>query len=176
MERRRWPGGSSLACPISPSVREKACSPASVMRKVCSPGTDACPRSFMICNFRTMEFRSATWQSQKRPSATVNSGIVAHLILGIFADQKSRGLPTGQKQGKPLNERLQLHFACAAERLPHHGAKGVHHHDAGVRLLNLFGNLLQDRVQILLQHHLAQVDKADGLAQLGWSKNVYCCW
>ncbi len=50
MERRRVLG-IFLACPASPRVREKACSPAWVMRKVCSPGTDACPRSFTICSF-----------------------------------------------------------------------------------------------------------------------------
>ena len=41
-------------------LREKACNPASLMRSVCNPGTDACPRSFMICNFRTTEFLSGT--------------------------------------------------------------------------------------------------------------------
>ena len=37
-----------------------ASTPASVMRNVCSPGTDAWPRSFIIWSFRTIEFRSIT--------------------------------------------------------------------------------------------------------------------
>ena len=39
MERRRVLG-IFLTSPASPRVREKACSPAWVMRKVCSPGND----------------------------------------------------------------------------------------------------------------------------------------
>ena len=56
-------------------MRGKACTPSSVMRNVCRPGTDAWPRSFMTCSFRTIEFRSTCWYSQKRPSATVNTGL-----------------------------------------------------------------------------------------------------
>ena len=50
-----------LLLPVRPKVRGKACSPSSVMRKVCRPGTDAWPRSFMICSFRTIELRSTLW-------------------------------------------------------------------------------------------------------------------
>src|SRR5674476_909537 len=61
--------------PTNPSVREKACNPPSLMRMVCNPGTEFCPRCFMICNFRTTEFLSANCESQMRPSAIVNSGL-----------------------------------------------------------------------------------------------------
>jgi len=47
-----------------------------VIRKVRSPGTEACPRSFMICILRTTEFLSTCWKSQKRPSATVKTGLL----------------------------------------------------------------------------------------------------
>ncbi len=73
-QRRRLLGGFLLRA-VNPNVREKACTPASVMRKVCNPGTESCPRSFTICSFRTMEFRSAVWRSQNSPSATVNIGL-----------------------------------------------------------------------------------------------------
>ena len=73
-ERRRRTAGFILL-PTNPSVREKACSPSLLMRMVCNPGTEACPRSFMICSFRTMEFRSDTCESQKMPSTMVKSGL-----------------------------------------------------------------------------------------------------
>ena len=38
-----------------------------VMRNVCNPGTESWPRSFITCNFRTIEFRSAVWRSQYTP-------------------------------------------------------------------------------------------------------------
>ena len=139
MERRRRGAPFSFLLPVNPRVRENACTPPSVMRMVCNPGTEACPRSFMICNFRTTEFRSATCESQKRPSATVNSGIVADLFHDILADQKRRGLPTGQKLGEPLDERLHLHFARAAKRFAHDGAKGIHDHDLGFGRRRLAG-------------------------------------
>ena len=91
--------GHLLACPVSPRVREKACNPALVMRKVCSPGTDACPRSFTIWSFRTMEFRSERLVEPKEAIGDREHRVVADFTLDIFTDQKSRGLPTGQKQG-----------------------------------------------------------------------------
>jgi len=60
VERRRVP----LTCPessLSPKVRGKQCRPASVMRKVCMPGTDSTPRIFMTCILRTIELRSTVW-------------------------------------------------------------------------------------------------------------------
>src|SRR6202041_579485 len=73
-ERRRSQGGFLLRA-VNPNVREKACTPASVMRNVCNPGTEAWPRSFMICSLRTIEFRSVVWRNQNSPSATVNIGL-----------------------------------------------------------------------------------------------------
>ena len=57
--RSRAPGLDLL--PTNPNVRENACNPSVLMRMVCNPGTVSCPRNFMICNFRTTEFLSATW-------------------------------------------------------------------------------------------------------------------
>lgn len=60
VERRRLP----LTCvevPLRPNVRGNVWRPESVMRKVCSPGTEPWPRSFMICILRTMELRSTVW-------------------------------------------------------------------------------------------------------------------
>ena len=74
VESRRSPCTFS-GRPVRPKVRGKACTPSSVMRNVCSPGTDAWPRSFMTCSFRTIEFRSTCWYSQKSPSATVKTGL-----------------------------------------------------------------------------------------------------
>jgi hypothetical protein len=39
------------------------------------PGTEACPRDFLICSLRTMELRSTCCDSQKSPSATVKMGL-----------------------------------------------------------------------------------------------------
>ena len=50
---------------------------------------------------------------------------------------------------------------------PHHGAERVNNHHSRVGLFNFFGDLLQDRAQVLLQHNLAEVDKADRIRQLG---------
>src|SRR5256885_10424045 len=33
------------------------------------------PRSFITCNLRTTELRSTVWESQRRPSATVNTAL-----------------------------------------------------------------------------------------------------
>ena len=71
--RRR--GAKFSFLPVNPKVREKACSPSSLMRMVCRPGTEAWPRNFMICIFLTTEFRSVTCQSQRRPSAMVKRGL-----------------------------------------------------------------------------------------------------
>ena len=80
------------------------------MRKVCSPGTDAWPRSFMTCNFRTTEFRSVTCDSQNRPSATVNTGLSRISAVAVLADQEGRRLPAGQVQRQPLDEALHVHL------------------------------------------------------------------
>ena len=95
-------------------------------------------------------------------------GIVADLFFDIFADQERRGFPTGQELGEAVEERLHLHFAHIAARLAGQGAKRIQHHDAGVGGRDLRDDLLQHRVQILLQHHVGQVDEADGLAQFGF--------
>ena len=42
---------------------------------------------------------------------------------------------------------------------------------AGLVGLNLFHDLVQDRVQVFLQDNLAQVDEADGVRNLASSKN-----
>ena len=47
-------------------------------------------------------------------------------------------------------------------------AKRIHHHDAGVGGRDLLDDLLQHRGQILLHHHVGQVDEADGLAHFGF--------
>ncbi len=73
-ESRRRFDGFGLAR-SSPSVREKACSPSPVMRTVCRPGTEAWPRSFMICSLRTTELRSVTCESHRMPSTMVKSGL-----------------------------------------------------------------------------------------------------
>ena len=63
-----------------------------------------------------------------------------------------------------------LHFEFAGagwrERLALHRAKRVHDHKAGAGRLDFFGNFIEDGIQILFQHHLAQVDKTNGLVQL----------
>ena len=88
MESRRRRATGSIFLPSNPSVREKACNPSSLMRKVCNPGTEACPRSLMICNFRTTEFRSVTCESQKRPSATVNTGL-SRISSGTYSPTRN---------------------------------------------------------------------------------------
>ena len=57
----RWQSAAFSVRPVRPKVRGNACRPARVMRKVWSPGTEACPRNFMICILRTIEFRSTCW-------------------------------------------------------------------------------------------------------------------
>src|ERR1017187_9982796 len=107
----------------------------------------------------------------RKPEETIGDGeqrIVPDLRRVIFANQKRRGFPTSKKLGEALDERLQLYFARAARRCAHHGAKGIYHHDTRIDRRDLFGNFIVNRVQILIQHHVSQVDKADGLAQLGF--------
>ena len=107
----------------------------------------------------------------RKPEETIGDGeqrIVANLFRDIFADQKRRGFPTGEKLGETLDERLHFNFARAAHHFAHHGAKGIHYHDARIGRRDLFGNFIVNRVQILIQHHVGQVEKADGLAQLGF--------
>ena len=42
--------------------------------------------------------------------------LVPQLALGVFADQKRRGLITREQHGQSLDKRLQLHFRDAAAR------------------------------------------------------------
>src|SRR6202034_2260569 len=51
--------------------------------------------------------------------------------------------------------------------LAHHGAKGVNNNDGGVGLFNFPGDCLQDRAQVTLKNNLAEVDKTNGVGQLG---------
>ena len=58
---RRFCAGIFRERAARPSVREKACRPSSVMRKVCMPETEAWPRSFIMWSLRTTELCSTTW-------------------------------------------------------------------------------------------------------------------
>ena len=73
-ERRPRPLARSTL-PSRPNVRGNVWSPESLIRNVCRPGTEPCPRSFTTCNFRTIEFCSTCCESQKSPSATVKTGL-----------------------------------------------------------------------------------------------------
>jgi hypothetical protein len=71
----------------------------------------------MICSFRTTEFRSVTL---RQPDDAIHHGeqrIIADFIFDVFADQERGGLPTRQKLGEAVQERLHLHFADIAGRL-----------------------------------------------------------
>src|SRR6266481_6563154 len=67
--------GRMCSLPGQAKSTREGLQPSTGNAEVCSPGTEACPRSFMICSFRTTEFRSAACLSQKRPSATVKIGL-----------------------------------------------------------------------------------------------------
>lgn len=70
--------------PTRPRGRENACNPAVLIRLVCSPGTEAWPRGFMVWSLRTPESCSATCKSQKSPSATVKSGL-SRISAGAYS-------------------------------------------------------------------------------------------
>src|ERR1019366_7340190 len=72
------------------------------------------------------------------------------------------------KLGEALDERLHFNFARPARRCAHHGAKGIHHHDARIDRRDPLGNFIENCIQILSQYHVAEVDKADGVAKLGF--------
>ena len=99
----------------------------------------------------------------------MNTGLSRISDLGVLADQERRRLPAGEVQRQPLNEGLQLHLAGRLRSLAHHGAERVHHHESGAGRLDLFNDLLPDRLQILLQDDLAQIDEADGTVA-AWSR------
>ena len=63
---------------------------------------------------------------------------------------------------------MHLHFAGTSRYSTHHGAKGIHHHDAGLYRRDLFDDFFENRVQVFCQHQVAQVDKPDGFADLGF--------
>jgi len=108
------------------------------------------------------------FRSLAQPEQTIGDGkdwIVAQLVLRIFTNQESGSLPTGKKKCQALNEGLQIHVAV---RFANHGAEGVHNYNGGVGFFNFFGDLLQDRAQVLFQDNLAQVDEANGAGQHGW--------
>ena len=105
-----------------------------------------------------------------QPEEPVGDGehrVVADLPLGVLPDQEGGRLPARQVEGEPLDEGLEFHLAGPAPGLPHHRPERVHHDDDGARRLDLLDDLLQDRVQVVVQHDLAQVDKPDGGVQLG---------
>jgi hypothetical protein len=76
-------------------------------------------------------------------------------------------LPTRQVKSQPLDEPLEFNITCGGLCLTHHGAKRVNHDDARTGCLDLFDNLLQHRVQVVIEHNLAEVDEADRGIQLG---------
>ena len=121
----------------------------------------------MTCSFRTIEFRSTCWYSQNSPSATVKTGLsrispsAYSPIRNVVACQLVRW--RASRWTKPWSS-ISPVPACG---LPHHRPERVHHDDAGAGRLDLLDDLLQDRVQVLLQHDLAEVDEPDGGVQLG---------
>ena len=52
-----------------------------------------------------------------------------------------------------MNDCISISLAVG-HRFAHHGAKRIHHHDAGIDRRDLLDDLLEHRVQILLQHHV----------------------
>ena len=104
-----------------------------------------------------------------KPDEAIGDGehrVVSHLVRDVFADQKRRGLPTGEKLCKALDEYLHLLFARAGHRFAHHRAKRIHHHHRRTERGDLLDDFCEHRVQILFHHHIAEVDEANGLAQL----------
>jgi len=158
VESRRVRAGFVLL-PTNPSVRENACKPSPLMRMVCNPGTVHFPHN------------GISLRHLPEPEKSVGDGeqrIVAHLGLDIFADEKRRRFPTGEKLREPLHERLHLQIFRAANRLTFHGAERIHHHDARTGRRDLPDDFLKDAVRAALPQHVSQIEKADGLAQLGF--------
>ena len=94
-------------------------------------------------------------------------GIVVYLPFAILSEQKRRGLPAGEVQGESLHEGLELDLGHRGRaRFPDQRAEGVHDDEGGAGRLHLPDVGVQDRVEVLLQHHLTQVDEADRGADL----------
>ena len=137
------------------------------MRKVCRPGTDSWPRSFMTCK---LAHDRVALDALVEPEQSVGHGedrVVAQLAFDVLADQERGRLPTGQVQRQALDEALELHFAGAALRLAHHGAERVHDDDARLGGLDLFDDAIENGAEVLVQDALAEVDEAECSIHLG---------
>ena len=89
------------------------------------------------------------------------------IVLGlrglILADQKRRGLPSGQPDCELLDEVLQIDSPpCALGGLSDR-AKRIDEHNAGVRCLDLLNDPREDLVQRSTDEVLAEIDEADRL-------------
>jgi len=125
----------------------------------------------MIAIFRTTELPPHL----REPEETIGHGehpIVAYLRRVIFADQKRRGFPTVRKLGEALDDTIASPF-LRANLCGHHVRKESTTTMPGLTAVTCFDDFLQHRVQILIQHHLAQVNKATPCPTwIGRRKNV----
>lgn len=85
-----------------------------------------------------------------------------NFLLGVFPHQEGGGLPAGQMEGEPLNERLELDFPSRSSfRGPNHGTERVDDHDSGAPLFDLFHDPVQNPAQVSREHLLAQIHESD---------------
>ena len=95
-------------------------------------------------------------------------GVVADLPLGVLPDQEGGRLPARQVEGQPLDESLERPpRRCRPPAFRTTVRNESTTTTPGLGRLDLPDDLRQDRVQVLLQHHLAEVDEPDGGVQLG---------
>ena len=128
----------------SPSVREKAWSPSSVIRMVCKSrhrGLAAQLQDLQLAH------DGVPLRHLRKPQNAVDhreQRIVADLVVDVFADQERRDLRVHQELGQVVDERLHLHLARLAGRPSREAAEGIDHHDARVGRDHLGDDLLQD--------------------------------
>jgi hypothetical protein len=105
------------------------------------------------------------WDSQKIPSATVNSGCTGFSAF-VLADQKRRRFARGEVEAQALDEVLELHLAVV-EGLPDHATKRVHEHELRVRRLDLLDDDVQGPLRDRFEHLRSQVQEANTGRNLG---------
>ena len=109
------------------------------------------------------------WYSHRMPSATVKTGVLGAVALGVFADQKGRRLPAGEMNRQAFQEALQVHAAVwpatpAARMMVRNESTTT---TPGLTLLHLAHDGLQHRVEPLVQGRVTQVHVVDAAADFG---------